>query len=171
MMRKIIMFLLISTLLVISFGCASDVSEDQSSELPNPIRQSSYDEILETLGMTLKVPEDAENVIYQIIDVEEETPIAEVKFRKGQTNCTYRVRSTAEPEDITGAYYDWTVTKEIEISYCSGEISYIEGKEGICLWYDTVPGLMYSIFVDMDASEDLLLEIANDVYIPAEDAN
>jgi len=30
---------------------------------------------------------------------------------------------------------------------------------------------MYSIFVDMDASEDLLLEIANDVYIPAEDAN
>ncbi len=39
-MRKIIMFLLISTLLVISFGCASDVSEDQSSELPNPIRQS-----------------------------------------------------------------------------------------------------------------------------------
>src|SRR5690554_6473560 len=99
MMRKIIMFLLISTLLVISFGCASDVSEDQSSELPNPIRQSSYDEILETLGMTLKVPEDAENVIYQIIDVEEETPTAEVKFRKGQTNCTYRVRSTAEPED------------------------------------------------------------------------
>ena len=170
-MSRFILFLLISTLVVIGFGCEGDLSEEQGSELPNPVKLSSYDEILETLGMTLKVPEDAENVIYQIIDIENEAPIAEAIFKKGRTNCTYRVRSTSEPEDITGAYYDWTVTKEIEISYCSGEISFIEGEEGICLWYDTVPGLMYSIFVDTDASEEFLLEIANEVYIPAMDAN
>jgi hypothetical protein len=170
-MRRIILFLMISTMIVFGFGCESDGSEEQSSELPNPVRVSSYDEILATLGMTLKVPEDAENVVYQIIDIEEGPDIAEANFSLDQVECTYRVQSTSTPTDISGAYYDWTVTKEIEISYCSGEISYIEGQEGICLWYDTVPGLMYSVFVDKDASEEMLLEIANEVYIPAEDAN
>lgn len=169
-MRKIIMFLLIMTMIVTSFGCASEESEELKSELPNPVRLSSYDEVLETLGMTLKVPEKAENVIYQVIAVEEETPIAEARFNEDEVNFTYRIRSASAFEDISGAYFDWSVNKAIEISYCSGEISYIEGKEGICLWYDTVPGLMYTLYVDSSASEEMLLRIANEVYIPAEDA-
>lgn len=169
-MRRIILFLAISALIVVSSSC-SKVRENDASvpELPNPIRVSTYDEILDELGIRLKVPDDAGDVIYQIIDFEEEPSIAEAKFKLGKVNCTYRVRSATEQEDITGAYYNWNVNKEIEIAYCSGEISYIEGKEGICLWYDTVPGLMYSIFVDMDATEELLVEIANKVYIPFED--
>jgi len=81
----------------------------------------------------------------------------------------YLIRSAAAFEDISGAYYDWKVVIEIEISYCSGEVRLIKVEEGICLWYDTIPGLMYSLYVNTGASEEGLLSMADELYIPAKD--
>jgi hypothetical protein len=49
-------------------------------------------------------------------------------------------------------------------------VRYIEGKEGICLWYDTVPGLMYCIYAETGAAEASLLSLANELYVPEKDA-
>jgi len=167
-MKKAISILLALILIGSLSGC-STTEKKPAEEVENPVRESSAEEILETLGMTLNVPADAQNASYSIIDIEDVNPIAEAKFTRDNVEYTYRIRSAAAFEDVSGAYYDWKIVNQIEISYCSGEVRLIEGAEGICLWYDPVPGLMYSLYVNTGASEEGLLSMANELYIPAKD--
>lgn len=166
-MKKVLAFLLISAMIFPLTGCAKNSG---SADMVNPVHESSADEILQTLGITMNIPEDAEDVEYSIIDVNEGEPIAQAQFKKGGSSYTYRIRSSPEMEDISGAYYDWETVKNIEVYYCEGELCYNEGMEGICLWYDAVTGLMYSIFTDTGAAEETLLGLANELFVPAQDA-
>jgi hypothetical protein len=173
-MKKILPILLILLLTCSLFACRKTEEEEQKESdsdlgVVNPVHDSTPEEIMETLGITLNVPEDAQDVSYYMIDADEDIQIAQAKFTIDNTEYTYRVKSAASFEDISGAYFDWTSEKDIEISYCSGKLQYIEGEQGICLWYDTVPGLMYCIYAGSDASEEGLLALADELYIPAED--
>ena len=170
-MKKAISILLALILIGVLAGCSTSTEKKPAEEVENPVHESSAQEILETLGMNLNVPLDAQNISYAIIDVDDVNPIAEAEFTRDNVEYTYRIRSAAAFEDLSGAYYDWKVVNEIEISYCSGEVRLINGEEGICLWYDTVPGLMYSLYVNTAASEEGLLSMANELYIPAKDVD
>ena len=35
---------------------------------------------------------------------------------------------------------------------------------GICIWYDVVPGLMYSLSMDDKSNPEILLNLANEIY-------
>lgn len=135
----------------------------------NPVTETTAEEIQNTLGITLKIPGDAQDIEYTMIDSGDGKVIAQAMFKENGMAYTYRVRPATALEDISGAYYDWNTIKEMEVSYCSGEIRYNEGKQGIILWYDVVPGLMYSVFTNEGASEESLLSIANKLYVPAKD--
>ena len=39
------------------------------------------------------------------------------------------------------------------------------------LWFDLVPGILYSMSMDSGASEEALLEMANSLFEPAQDNN
>ena len=146
------------------------VSSPTNPNFINPVRKSTAAEIQNALGITLNIPEDAQNVQYSIIDSGDGKPIAQAKFTENSVEHIYRIRPATALEDISGAYYDWSTIENIEVSYCSGEVRYKEGKQGIILWYDVVPGLMYCVFTDNGASEQSLLSIANKLYVPAKDA-
>jgi hypothetical protein len=168
-MKKAIAVLLTLVFVCSLLGCAKTTEQQSGTEIVNPVQESTAAEILETLGITLNVPKDAQSVSYFIINMDDGHPIAQAKFARNNVEYTYRIRSAPALEDISGAYYDWTNIKKIEVSYCSGELRYNEGKEGICLWYDVVPGLLYCIYTDKGASEETLLALANELYVPAED--
>jgi hypothetical protein len=165
-MKKVFALLLISAMIFPLTGC---VRNSGSADMVNPVHKSSADEILQTLGITMNLPEDAEDAKYSIIDVNEGEPIAQAQFKLDGLSYTYRIRSSPEMEDISGAYYDWESVKNIEVYYCEGELCYNEGREGVCLWYDAATGLMYSLFTDTGATEETLLALANDLFVPSHD--
>ncbi len=169
-MKKFTGIVLSLLIVCMLFGCTKTTAQKPSVQLPNPVHDSTADNILQTLGITMKIPGDAQNTSYSIIEITNESSIAQAIFTRGDVAYTYRIRPAKAFEDISGAYYDWTSEKKIEVSYCSGEVRYIEGKQGICLWYDVVPGLMYCIYAETGASEKSLLALANELYVPAKDA-
>ena len=169
MKKALSMFLLI---LVASFmfGCAKKAEPIPATQLVNPVHESTVAEILEKLGIQFHVPKDAQNVSYFTIDAGDKKAMAQAKFTRNNVEYTHRIQPKAAFEDISGAYFNWATVKKVEVSYCSGELHYNNGKEGICLWYDTVPGLMYSVYMEQGASEETLMSLANELFVPAKDA-
>ena len=169
-MRKALSILLLILVASALFGCAKKDEPEPTIQVPNPVHESTATEILETLGITFHIPEDALNVSYSTIDAGNEKAMAQAKFTRSNVEYTYRIQSKAAFEDISGAYHVWTTVKKIEVSYCNGELRYNDGKEGVCLWYDTVPGLMYSVYTGEGAAEKTLISLANTLFVPAKDA-
>ena len=134
--------------------------------LPNPMQESNEQEIMETLGISFDLPEGTEDVKYFIIDAGDEPAMAQAMFMYNGANITYRIQSGAEFADISGVYEEWATTDTAEIGYCSGEIYLSDDGQGVCLWFDTVPGLMYSVYMDTQADAEALAVLANELFVP-----
>ena len=138
-------------------------------EMPNPIVESSSEEILQNLGITFGIPKDAENIYYSIIAGE----LAQMDFTWQEAECTARIKAstTTELEDISGYYFEWDKEVELPVGYNSAKArwSVIDGQTvGICIWQDIVPGLTYSVSMKQNATLENLFILANAVYIPVQ---
>ena len=138
-------------------------------EMPNPIVESSSEEILQKLGITFGIPKDAENIYYSIIAGE----LAQMDFTWQEAECTARIKAstTTELEDISGYYFEWDKEVELPVGYNSAKArwSVIDDQTvGICIWQDIVPGLTYSVRMTTNATLENLLILANAVYIPVQ---
>ena len=158
-MRRIHLLLLLPLLLFCS--CRKN-----QVALPNPIVESSYQEIQEKLGISFGIPRDATEITYSIIAGE----LAQADFTWQETRCTARIKAstTTELEDISGFYYKWDNELELPVGYNSATArwSVIDGQTvGICIWQDIAPGLTYSVSMQSNATLDNLFILANAVYI------
>ena len=146
------------------FGCQAPASQQTpSSGLANPMVESNPDEILQKLGVEFLVPEGAEDVRYFIIS----DKMAEMQFRLDGSDCNARIQPESEFTDISGMYYDWVSTENCSIGSCEGKLTRASengNSVSCCLWYDAVPGLMYSLSV-IGGSADTL-SVAVSVYTP-----
>ena len=138
-------------------------------EMPNPIVESTSEEILQNLGITFGIPKDAENIYYSIIAGE----LAQMDFTWQEAECTARIKAstTTELEDISGYYFEWDKEVELPVGYNSAKArwSVIDGQTvGICIWQDIVPGLTYSVSMKQNATLENLFILANAVYIPVQ---
>jgi hypothetical protein len=140
-------------------------AEPAVSALPNPVRESSPQEILDTLGVSFAIPDRALDARYFIIDADGGA-LAQAIFTLDGAEITYRIRPGDKFEDISGVYETWTSTETVEINLLSGEASVNGAGQGICLWYDTAPGLMYSIYMSSGADIGALTAAANELFIP-----
>ena len=144
----------------------TDDNDDVS--IPNPMKETDADGIMQAMGVRFGVPDGAENVRYVIINDE----MAQMSFELDSTEFTARIKPSAEFEDISGMYYDWTFTDDSwKVGYCDAKaMSYISETEDdamVLLWYDVVPGLMYSISAVSGDLDGLDLSVyAEQVYIP-----
>jgi hypothetical protein len=166
-MKKILASLL-SLLMILSFGaCAAENGET----LPNPITDSTAEEILETLGIEFSLPEGASDAAYSIIGVEGENPIAQVKFTLDGKEINCRIQPAEELYDNTGMYYEWENTEEnAAVGTCPATLRWNEDAEGICFWYDEAAGLLYSVSVTEGASAEYLTKLAEMLYLPLQEA-
>ena len=129
-------------------------------------------EIVETLGYQMAVaPADAEQVVYNVLTLDG-LVVGETAFVLDGVNCVYRNAATFEIAedfaDISGLTGAYPVNESASVSYCSARLSYEEGGSGKIVWFDPVPGLLYSLSVDSGASADALTEMAMQLFSPAQ---
>lgn len=94
--------------------------------------------------------------------------IAETAFTLDGAQWVYRTAATGEVSiiDISGMEQEFADHAETQVSYCTAELSYDESGAGKILWLDVAPGLAYSLTVDRGANEQILSDMANQLFTP-----
>ena len=177
-MRKInlkenkVLFLMLASVCVIfcASGCSSQKKKNGLPEadgtalgIANPVVQSNPEEILEVLGIRFNEPEGASGVRYSIIGGK----TAQMDFVWNGVECTARISGEPSFTDISGMYFSWKSEISTKIGRCAATVKLAEAggsTTGVCLWYDIVPGLMCSVSMKNDATQELLEAIARQVY-------
>ena len=132
-------------------------------------------QILRATGLDVTgVPEGAENITYNAFLLDGLT-VAETTFRMDGITCAYRMSATLELledfKDISGLTEPFEEVASGEILWCRAKLSFNEGGRGKITWFDVVPGILYSLSMDSGASEEALLELANQLFVPAQENN
>lgn len=144
---------------------AVDPGASVDVQLPDPVKESTYDEIMSTFGFDLTMPENAADPIYSIIETD--PAIAQVNFALDGNKCGYRMQFADEPADISGMSFTWANEKDVTIDYCGGKLAWNDGAEGVCYYYEMVNGLLYCVFMESGASEQALTDLANTLFVPS----
>ena len=130
-------------------------------------------QILRITGLDVAVaPENAEDITYNAFLLDGLT-VAETTFRiDGITYC-YRMAATAAVEedfaDLSGMADPIEVLTVCKVCWCSAKVGAHSGGPGKIIWFDVVPGILYSLTMDSGASEEALLDMANRLFEPAQD--
>ena len=72
-------------------------------------------------------------------------------------------------KDISGIEGPFEQISAGEVAWCRAKINYTEGEQGRIIWFDVVPGILYSMSMEQGASDETLLELANELFEPAQD--
>ena len=150
---------------------------DDFSGLANPWEDITAEQLSDITGFAFGVPDIAENVIYRYLRSEN---LAEMQFTMDGDELCARIQPAVlregELQNISGMYFAWENEESVEIGHCYGTIGQAQtGSEDwveLCLWYDSIPGLMYSLSVsttDLDGLD--LMAIAEQIYIPVQGNN
>ncbi len=142
------------------------------ANMHNPWEELTADQLAEASGLSFRIPEGAENIVYRYLQSEN---LAEMQFTLGPDEFCARIQP-AELQDgelmnISGMYFGWENEEAVTVGRCRGTIGQAQtGSEEwveLCLWYDRVPGLMYSLSVYTTELDGLdLTAVAEQVYIP-----
>ena len=148
----------------------SDGIAESTAQIANPWREITLDDIAAATGTVITLPDDAQNVYCQVMD---EDILYEVSFLNQNRDVTYRMKKTAQEEDISGFHYDWSDIETVlfhdnEAMYrkCTSEEDVIE----LASWYDTDAGWMHSLGVIGDESGFDIWEVADQLCVGAPDA-
>ncbi len=112
-------------------------------------------------------PESAESVTIHVLELDGLT-VAETVFVYDGIQYAYRTAATVSLNliDISGQEGDYTAVEPVMVAYCSGQLSLTADGAGKLLWMDIVPGLVFSLSTEGNASADVLSELANQLFIP-----
>lgn len=130
-------------------------------------------QILRSTGLDVTVaPEEATDITYNAFLLDGLT-VAETTFVLDGIRFSYRMAATAELledfKDISGIEGPFEQISAGEVAWCRAKISYTEGEQGRIIWFDVVPGILYSMSMEQGASDETLLELANELFEPAQD--
>lgn len=146
----------------------SQVEEDRESAasddapldgMPNPWRDITEQEAKELIPDLFTAPEEATDIYWSVMDAGIDSsalpgPLVQLKFDLYGMSFTERARATEdENEDISGMYYDWTVSEDVTFETSGGNT--IEGKTSrfigedesadLVTWYDAETSVSYSL--------------------------
>lgn len=174
-------FVLASSIVVALWGCNKKSAGEKSAVydanlnenrpvvigMPNPIKESTAEEILNKIGVTFAVPNGAEKVHYSVIS----DSLAQMDFVWNNAECTARAEPSGETslKDISGFYYNWKNSSEVKVGYNNAKANWTKDENGksvgICIWWDAAPGIMYSVSMKNNANAENLKKLANAVYV------
>ncbi len=137
-------------------------TKDPMVGMPNPWREITEDEAMQYPRM-FKVPDGAVNAVWRVLDSAADAksgkePLVELDFdikdEYGTQSFNARYQYGAdETDDISGMYYDWTVTDEGKLSgWGMGNMDakfyrFVSDEEmaDLCTWYDIEIGISYCL--------------------------
>ncbi len=175
-LNAILLLCAFSSIIMCVSGCKRaklyEKNQENLAGIPNPVKESSAEEILASLGFSFNVPADAKDVTYSIIS----GTLAQAMFLWNGSDCVVRAEMTGElePKDISGCYYDWQETSSAKIGYNDATVKIFTSDSesvGICIWVDKVPGIEYSVSMKPNTSKEKLAELANLIYVPMQGEN
>ncbi|MCR5153495.1 MAG: hypothetical protein K6B75_01485 [Lachnospiraceae bacterium] len=141
-------------------GYEGDVACDAAT-IANPVSESGKEELLE-YGFEFSCPESAENIAYSRINMGT-VYMGQVTFTINGTEYTCREKKTDAPEDISGLYYSFDNTKNVELSdEISGSLYYFENGTGHLDFYSN--GLSCSIATDSLTNTEDFISLAKTVF-------
>ena len=146
----------------------SNIIEDdeQNSYIANPWTEVTKEDVEKGLGTEIILPNDAKNVIYRF---NSSIALYEILFDYDVLSFTYRIKKSAETEDISGLYYDWKMSYEETIEGYEANIYRAVTEEDaieLITWFDSKEDISYSLstFVgDLDGFhiEDVAKQLIN----------
>ena len=147
--------------------CCGAALAEVNVGLANPWVETSAEGLMDLLGLKLGVPEGATDVSWRMM---ESAQMGELSFTWEGLEYTARVAPAEAFEDISGMYYEWEQQVECTVGRGAGTC-YRAQEEGLtidlCLWYDDLTGLMYSLTTsDADLDGFDIGAAAEQVYIP-----
>lgn len=161
--------ILISIFMIMLVSCSGKKSAvktaaNKTSGLPNPVQESTAEDIAKELNVKFAVPDDAKNIRYSIIDGK----LAQMDFIWNEAECTARIKRDAESQDISGFYYNWSNETPCTVGENAGiakwQITEVGEVVGICLWQNKASNLTYSVSMKKNADSEKLIALANDIY-------
>ena len=167
---RVLAMMLVLMCSLVGCGGENEVNETSISNqeiggmsVVNPMKQVSYDELVEVTGIPLHVPEEATEVVYSTIALE--PPVAQATFTlEGKEVCLRAVATNElEVQDISGLYYQWETTDAAEVGYCMGTVC-LKEDIGYVAWLDMAPGINYNLSLKSGATKEALVELANAVF-------
>ena len=163
-------------------------AEEPMVGMANPWHEIPEEEARQTYPRMFKVPDDATNAVWRILDsaADEKTgkgPLIELdfdivdEFGSPSYNARYQY-GTGESEDITGMYYDWTVTDENTLSGWGGGnmnakfYRYLGEDETVdlCTWYDIEIGISYCLSTSAPDLDGFDIQGIVEAMYPGDDA-
>ena len=173
-MKKTIAFMFALAMIFALCACGSKTVEEAPSPastekkigLANPYHETDQDGILQSLGFDFQVPAGAEDEAFYTIDTDPQ--IAQMTFVFDGDEYIYRMSATSEFKDISGMYYTWENNETAQIDYNEAQVSWNDWKEGVILWYDEAPGIMYSLSQKTNANFNSLEGMAINLYQPTQ---
>ena len=132
-------------------------------------------EILLSTGLDIAVaPADAEGIRYNVFSLDNLT-VAETTFTQDGIGYSLRMAYTDEITenftDISGLDVALEQVAAGNVQWCRAKISYTPEAQGEIIWFDLVPGILYSLSMDSGASEAALQDMANALFVPAQEGN
>ncbi len=133
----------------------------------------TVDDIFSVLGRQLnRAPENAQDVHYNAFYLDD-LAVGETSFTLDDVKYVYRIAPTYDTSsdfaDISGLEGDFDRQAEAEVGWCPARLSWNDGGVGKVVWFDVVPGQLYSLSVDAGASQESLLDLASQLFLPAQD--
>ena len=162
--------ILISIFMIMLVSCsgkksAVNTTANKTIGLPNPVQESTAEDIAKELNVKFAVPDGAKNIRYSIIAGN----LAQMDFIWNEAECTARIKRDAESEDISGFYYNWPNETPCTVGANAGivkwQITEVGEVVGICLWQNKASNLTYSVSMKKNADSEKLIALANAVYI------
>ncbi|MBR0207785.1 MAG: hypothetical protein IJQ43_02665 [Oscillospiraceae bacterium] len=128
--------------------------------LPNPVRESSMEELSALFGVELRAPEDASDVVYSLIETEPQ--VAQMNFTRGGISCSCRISSGDALRDISGLYYDWETS--VLDSGRGLSMKLVPGGPGVASCFCEPKGLVLSLALSSGADKELLRSLFDEIF-------
>ena len=139
---------------------ASESEAGESVGMANPWRDITEEEAIEMIPNLFKIPEGATNVRWSVMgeyDPQSRTlpgPLVQADYDLEGLSFTERAQVTGDTvSDISGMYYDWTVSDDVTLAGWGGgnmkgkAYRYLGDDEtaDLITWYDVEIGISYSL--------------------------
>lgn len=164
---KKLMAILMAALMTLTLAGAA-FAEGGMIGMANPWTETTEEGFIGIMGLELAIPEGAENVAFRVLEAEQ---LGEMTFTLDGMDYVARVKPAVEFEDISGLYYAFEnpIEDEAVAGLQTWEGRATDGEETIdlALWFDVVPGIMYSLSTsgaDLDGFD--IIGVALQVYQP-----
>ncbi|MBQ1576473.1 MAG: hypothetical protein IIZ83_05885 [Oscillospiraceae bacterium] len=158
--------LLLALVLLAGCGRTAAPTNEPTTGMPNPQKESSEIEILTRFGTVMSLPQGG--LVDDYFIIEGENSVAEMRFSLKDSNYVARFMPAAEYEDISGMHYEWQHTETANDLY-NTTLRYNDGAQGVIDLYDANLGLICSLSTDSGADPDTLRSVAKEVFAPVTD--